>query len=82
MKPRVLSTAIDFENATASLDLALEVAPYFELKNGEARAIVAEVARATTEWRSVAAGLAVPAAETTRMASAFEHEDSQLAARW
>ena len=82
VKPRVLSTAIDFENATASLDLALEVAPYFELKNGEARAIVAEVARATAEWRSVAAGLAVPAAETTRMASAFEHEDSQLAARW
>lgn len=82
VKPRVLSTAIDFENATASLDLALEVAPYFELKNGEARAIVAEVARATAEWRSVAAGLAVPAAEITRMASAFEHEDSQLAARW
>ena len=82
VKPRVLSTAIDFENATASLDLALEVAPYFELKNGEARAIVAEVARATAEWRLVAAGLAVPAAETTRMASAFEHEDSQLAARW
>lgn len=82
MKPRVLSTAIDFENATASLDLALEVAPYFELNNGEARAMVAEVACATAEWRSAAAGFGVPAAETIRMASAFEHEDSRLAANW
>ena len=82
LRPRVLRTAIDFEDATASLALALEVAPYFELNNGEARAMVAEVACATAEWRSAAAGFGVPAAETIRMASAFEHEDSRLAANW
>ena len=80
VKPRVLSTAIDFGDATASLALALEAAPYFELTDGGAWTIVAEVARATAEWRAVAAGLGIPAAETTRMASAFEHADSQLAA--
>ena len=80
VKPRILRTAIDFDDATASIALALQVAPYFELKDGEAWAIVAEVARATAEWRALAAGFGLPAAETTRMASAFEHADSRLAA--
>ena len=80
VKPRVLCTAIDFDDATASLALALQVAPYFELNDGEAWAIVAEVARATAEWRALAAGFGLPATETTRMASAFEHADSRLAA--
>ena len=31
IKPRVLATAIDLEDATASLELALDVAAYFEL---------------------------------------------------
>jgi serine/threonine protein kinase HipA of HipAB toxin-antitoxin module len=39
VKPRVLTTAIDLEDNTASLKLAYEVAGYFELKKDEARAI-------------------------------------------
>lgn len=75
MKPRVLTTAIDFDDATASLKLALEVAPYFELAPREARRIAAEVGRAVATWRRVAAKLGLKRAEIDRMASAFEHED-------
>ena len=79
VKPRVLSTAIDFDDRTASLDRALEVAPYFELSSDEAWAIAAEVGRAVAGWRKTAARLGVAAAEIDRMASAFEHEDLRSA---
>ena len=38
IKPRVLATAIDLEDGSASLDLAMRVAEYFELDDGEAQA--------------------------------------------
>ena len=77
--PRVLTTAIDFDDGTASLDLALEVAEYFNLAATEARAIIAEVGRATASWRREAARVGLPPAEIDRMESAFEHEDKQAA---
>jgi serine/threonine-protein kinase HipA len=77
IKPRVLTTAIDLEDGTASLKLALEVASYFELAADEARKIAAEVGKAVSTWRKVAAKFGVTAAEIGRMASAFEHEDSK-----
>src|SRR6202162_1181225 len=46
IKPRVLTTAIDLEDSTASLDLALEVAAYFELSSEEAHQIAAQVGQA------------------------------------
>lgn len=79
LKPRVLSTTIDLEDATASYELALSVAPYFELDDNDARAIGAEVAAAVADWRTVAQTLGITAAETERMASAFEHTDHDLA---
>ncbi len=79
IKPRVLTTAIDEDNATASLELALKVAEYFELEANEARAIAGEVGRAVTEWRSEAARLGLSKSSIDRMASAFEHEDLQAA---
>ena len=83
IKPRVLTTAIDLDDGTASLELAMGVAGYFELAEGEARTIVAEVGRAVGEWRKEAAHLGLTLAEIDRMASAFEHEDlkSALSAR-
>jgi len=81
IKPRILSTAIDADDATASLDLALEVAPYFELGAGEARQIAAQVGRAVATWRRQAARLGVARTEIHRMASAFEHEDLKAARR-
>jgi serine/threonine-protein kinase HipA len=79
IRPRVLATAIDLEDGTASLDLAMSVAGYFELAEAEARAIAADVGRAVATWRKEAAQLGLTPAEIDRMASAFEHEDLQSA---
>jgi serine/threonine-protein kinase HipA len=79
IKPRVLSTAIDLDNSTASLQLALEVAPYFELGDGEAREIAGQAGKAVAAWRKLAAKLGLAPAAIGRMASAFEHEDLHAA---
>jgi serine/threonine-protein kinase HipA len=79
IKPRVLTTAIDLEDGTASLDRAMEVAAYFELEAKAARGIAAEVGRAVATWRREAARLGVAPTEIDRMASAFEHGDLQAA---
>jgi serine/threonine-protein kinase HipA len=79
IKPRVLTTAIDLDDGTASLSLALEVAAYFELGPDEARQIAAQVGRAVATWRKVAAKLGLAPGEIKRMASAFEHEDLKAA---
>ena len=81
LAPRIHATAIDFDDATASLQLAFDVAPYFELDAATARRIASEVAQATAAWRQAAARFDISAAETRRMASAFEHEDLDYARR-
>ena len=79
VRPRVLATPIDPMDSSASLDLALASAEYFGLQANDGRAIVAEVGRAVTGWRSVARTLGISFAEIDRMASAFEHEDLRAA---
>ena len=79
IKPRVLTTAIDLEDGTASLDRAMEVAAYFEIEAKAARGIAAEVGHAVATWRGEAARLGVAPAQIDRMASAFEHRDLQAA---
>ena len=81
IKPRVLTTAIDLEDGTASLERAMEVAGYFELDVKTARAIAAEVGQAVAAWRDVAAGQGLSRSEIDRLASAFEHEDLQAAVK-
>ena len=75
VKERILTTAIDEEDATASLDLALSVAGSFGLKTKDARAIARQVGEAVANWRGVAADAGIGKAEINRMASAFEHDD-------
>jgi|HubBroStandDraft_1064217.scaffolds.fasta_scaffold00479_5 serine/threonine-protein kinase HipA len=75
IKPRILTTAIDLSDGTASLALALDVAEYFELGPGEARKIAAEVGKATATWRREAKKIGLTAAEMDRMESSFEHRD-------
>jgi len=75
IKPRVLTTAIDEADSTASLDLALEVAGHFGVKPNKARSIVREVGQAVAHWREVAATVGLGNREIDRMASAFEHDD-------
>ncbi|NDJ13530.1 MAG: type II toxin-antitoxin system HipA family toxin [Acidobacteriia bacterium] len=79
VKPRILSTAIDLEDGTASLKLAFEVASYFELSSRQARSVASEVGRAVATWRNEAGRLGLGAAEIHRMASAFEHDDLKVA---
>jgi serine/threonine-protein kinase HipA len=79
IKPRVLTTAIDLEDGTASLETALEVAEYFELTMDEARNIAAQVGQAVAGWRAAAAKLGLTSVEIDRMASAFEHDDLKAA---
>lgn len=79
IKPRILTTAIDLEDGTASLKLALQVASYFELNEKEAHHIAGEVGDAVAQWRLVAKKLGLTSAESDRMASAFDHEDLKAA---
>lgn len=81
IKPRVLTTAIDDEDCTASLELALEVASYFELEDTEAREIARQVGQAVSGWRDEASRLGLTDSQIARMDSAFEHDDLRLALR-
>jgi serine/threonine-protein kinase HipA len=82
LKPRVLSTAIGYDDDTsASLDRAFEVADYFEVGAPEAKGIAVEVARVVRRWRRVAAGIGLAQPQIERLDSAFEHEDLGRALR-
>ena len=81
VKPRVLSTAIGYDDdASASLDRAMEVVDYFALGPEAARDIACQVGRAVLSWREVAARWGIGSRGTERMASAFEHDDLRQAA--
>lgn len=82
IKPRVLTTMIDLNDGTASLDLALSVAPDFRLSKDEAGAIIREVVAGVAKWRKVAQSFKLGKREIDRMASAFEHDDFQKAVRF
>ncbi|MCZ8282157.1 MAG: type II toxin-antitoxin system HipA family toxin [Aquidulcibacter sp.] len=75
LKPRILSTNIDLDEATCSLDLLESACGYFGLGLKEARLIIREVAQVTRSWRAIAVEVGAKASEISRMASAFEHED-------
>ena len=76
---RILSTAIDLEDGTASLDLAMEVAEYFQLNKDAALRIAGEVGVAVSTWRRQARNIGIKKVEIDRMASAFEHKDLDFA---
>jgi len=71
VKPRVLSTTIDFSDATGSIELAMSVSHYFGLTPDMAEKIVSEVESAVLGWKSEAKKLNISAAEIERMSSAF-----------
>ncbi len=52
--PRILSTAIDLDDASASLDLAFEVAQYFGFDDEEAAATAVQIGRALGSWSTEA----------------------------
>ena len=75
IKPRILTTAINEDDGTASLDLAMSVADYFELEKGNAKAIAAQIGKVVSTWRNEAVKHGLGKTEIERMASAFEHAD-------
>jgi len=79
LKARVLSTNIDLDESTCSLDLLEKASEYYALTLAQARAIIKEVAIVTATWRDAAKAVGARPVETTRMASAFEHDDLKRA---
>jgi serine/threonine-protein kinase HipA len=79
LKARVLTTNINLDEATCSLDLLEAASEYFALTLSQARAIIKEVGTVTTTWRDAAKAAGARAAEINRMSSAFEHDDLRRA---
>ncbi len=75
LKARVLTTNIDLDEGTCSLDLLQSAAEFFGLTLFQAREIIKEVAAVTATWRDTAREVGARSAEINRMASAFEHDD-------
>lgn len=79
VKPRVLSTSIDPDDPSASIELAFAAAEYFGLKDNQARSIAAEIGMIVSAWRKSAEKIGLGRGEIDRMASAFEHDDLKKA---
>lgn len=79
IKARILTTNIDLDEGTCSIDLVESVADLFGLALTAARDIIREVGAAVADWRAVAAAAGARPSEINRMASAFEHDDLERA---
>ncbi len=79
LKARVLTTNIDLDEGTCSVDLLEAASEFFALTLPQARTVIKEVATVTTTWRDVAKVVGARSAEINRMASAFEHDDLKRA---
>ncbi len=75
LKARVLTTNIDLDDGTCSLDLLEQASEYFALTLAQARVIIKDVATVTSKWRETAVAVGARSADINRMASAFEHDD-------
>ena len=73
--PRVLTTNIDLDDGTCSIELIRSVAEEFCLRLADADRLIRDVARVTRLWRDAARRRRAPEPEIRRMASAFEHPD-------
>ena len=76
--PHILTTSIDFNDHTASLETAMRVAKEFRLKKEEALLIIKEVVSSVKQWRQVASKFGLSKQECDRMSSAFVYEESDL----
>jgi serine/threonine-protein kinase HipA len=78
---KIMSTAIDLDDPSASIDTLMSVARSFRLDHDRATEILEQVESARAGWRRAAAKAPVSAAEVTLMASAFESEQAEIAGR-
>jgi serine/threonine-protein kinase HipA len=77
--PKHLSTAIDFDDTTASVDTLMTVASYFRLGEEDARAVLGEVSEATSQWRAAATETGLDRTAIEQMAPAFAHDRADRA---
>ena len=75
----MLTTNINLDEGTCSIDLLEEASEFFALTLAQARAIMKEVATVTATWREIAKAFDDRSAEIKRMAGAFEHDDLKRA---
>jgi serine/threonine-protein kinase HipA len=79
IKARVLTTNINLDEGTCSVDLLEAASEFFGLTLLQARGIIKEVATVTARWRDTAKAAGARSAEIKRMTSAFEHDDLRRA---
>lgn len=79
VRPRILTTNIDFDEGTCSIDLVESVSGEFGMNLADARTIIGEVGQVTATWKGAAAKMGARAQEIRRMESAFEHDDLKRA---
>jgi serine/threonine-protein kinase HipA len=71
VRPGILTLAIDESNTTADLDIALDVAAYFDIDQREARSIAGAVGTAVHQWADQARAVGLSGHEIDEMSSAF-----------
>jgi serine/threonine-protein kinase HipA len=77
--PKDLSTAIDFNDTRASVETLLSVADFFRLDASNALDVLAEVTRASANWRRVAESHGLTQRDFNAMEPAFEHAEAEQA---
>ena len=78
--PKRLSTAIDYDDHVASVELLMDVAEHFRLSADDARAILRDVLSGTRQWRTQARALGLGPEALDLMEPAFEHAQAEAAA--
>jgi serine/threonine-protein kinase HipA len=77
--PKHLTTAIDYDTTEARVDVLIDVADAFRLRDREARGVLSEVTVAIARWRDVAGDAGLDSLAADRMARAFEHDEIERA---
>ena len=79
IKARILTTNINFDDGTCSIELLRSVAEEFSLKLADADMLIRDVAQVTGTWRDAARRRGAAQAEIRRMEGAFEHAEHETA---
>lgn len=74
-----LSTAIDLDDPTASVETALSVCGYFRLSSADARTLITNIEHATASWQQEAVALGLPRQQLDLMTGAYENPQRQAA---
>jgi len=77
--PRILSSSIDLDDNSATIENALNVYEMFGLSYSDAKNIIKEVSLVTSDWRNEALKFGLKGNAIDRFETAFEHEELKVA---